>query len=78
MSRKRNEAAWERIRVLRASGMTYKQIGAEVGVHFTAVRSALVTMKGEQLTRDNDLPKEKLDHIVGIACRIAKRKWRIA
>ena len=78
MSRKRNEAAWQRIRVLRASGMTYKQIGAEVGVHFTAVRSALVTMKGEQLTRDNDIPTEKLDRMVEIAWNVAKRKWRIA
>jgi len=78
VSRKRNEAAWDRIRELRASGMTYKQIGAEVGFTFAAVRSALVTMNGEKLTRDNDIPKEKLDRMMDIAWRISKRKWRIA
>ena len=62
------------------SGLGYRAIGTRLDLSRDTVRGAVKRMVENQglLRKPDDLPTETLDHIVGIACRIAKRKWKIA
>jgi len=61
------------------SGLGYRAIGTKLELSRDTVRGAVKRMVENQglLRKPDDLPIEVLDHIVELACRIAKRKGRL-